>query len=228
MFFISLQARVFNIWQRGKGGVKTSPFNIIFLMSEFLIPTADQLKSGIEAFYKNERRSVDYFKAISHINKNWGIADEMATGASILLHSWHMYFYSFGDFIFFDLSNSISKNISILEIFRERNILDFCHKDKEPILLLFKDFLDALKRKNKRESRSAVSVAKTIHLFAPNFFPLWDGSISLAYGTFCGEPFSGTYEYITFCFKIQEVIKSISEYDIVKNPEKKIINKNIR
>lgn len=183
-----------------------------------LVPTAEQLKAGIEAFYKNERRSRAYFVALSRVRDNWGAANEMANGAKFLLDSWHINFYRFGPFSFLALSDCIDKNRNILEIFKKRNITKYLESDDEIISLLFKDFLEALKGGKNGNCRSPVAVSKTIHLFAPSFFPLWDNFIALHYETLWGSAYSGISQYISFSHKIREVITMISEYECLINP----------
>jgi hypothetical protein len=183
-----------------------------------LIPTTEQLKAGIEAFFKKEHRSQAYFKALSHINGNWGIANEMAIGVKILLDSWHNNFYRFGKFSHSALSNCISKNLPMLETLKKRGISTLSNTDEDIISPLFKDFLEALKGGKNNDCRSPVAVAKTMHLLAPNFFPLWDNPIAFAYDTLWGSAYSGIWQYIAFSQKIREVIMVISEYECVKHP----------
>jgi len=183
-----------------------------------LIPTAGQLKAGIEAFYEKEHRSQAYFKALSHINGNWRTANEMAIGAKILLDPWHRNYYRFGKFRLSALSDCISKVLPMLETLKNRGICTLSNTNEDIISPLFKDFLEALKGGKNNDCRSPVAVAKTMHLLAPNFFPLWDNRIALAYDTLWGSAYSGVWQYITFSQKIREVVMVILEYECVKSP----------
>jgi len=183
-----------------------------------LIPTIDQLRAGIEAFFKKEGRSQAYFKALSHINRNWGIANEMAFKEKILLESWHGNFYRFGKFSSSALSDCISKNLPALETFKNRSIITLSSTDEDILSPLFRDFLEALKGGKNNDCRSPVAVAKALHLLAPNFLPLWDNPIALAYDTLWGTAYSGISQYTAFSKKIREVVMVISEYECVKTP----------
>lgn len=57
--------------------------------------------------------------------------------------------------------------------------------------------------------RSPVSVAKALHLLAPNFFPLWDDKIARAYGCYYDK--NPAEKYVSFC----KITKAIA--DKVKN-----------
>jgi len=76
------------------------------------------------------------------------------------------------------------------------------------------------KDKKKLESlkviaRSPVSVAKALHLLAPNFFPLWDNKIARAYG--CHYKKKPAEKYIWFCKKTKTVADKVKNYNIRSN-----------
>jgi hypothetical protein len=187
-------------------------------MEQSLIPTSDQLEAGIKAFLKNEPRFDAYLKSQSQINNNWGKADEMAKGVKILLDSWHMNFYRFGRFDLPSLTICIASNLDSLQEFNLKFITNYSEKDEDAISLLFKNFLEALRGGKNRSCRSPVAVAKALHLFAPNYFPLWDNYIALEFNTLWGSASSGTFCYLTFCFKMKTIVAAVKEYDCVKNP----------
>ena len=62
------------------------------------LPTCDELAAGIRAFETKERRAGAYYNAISHISDHWGDSANMASGIKVLLDSWHLAFYRFGNF----------------------------------------------------------------------------------------------------------------------------------
>jgi hypothetical protein len=55
--------------------------------------------------------------------------------------------------------------------------------------------------------RSPVAVAKALHLFAPNFFPLWDEKIALAYGEFDSSDYAGSY--FRFSMRVGRLAKKL-------------------
>jgi hypothetical protein len=59
-------------------------------------------------------------------------------------------------------------------------------------------------------NRSPVSVAKALHLLAPNFFPLWDDKISKKYQ--CYYNVSPAQKYIEFCKITKKQVREINEY----------------
>jgi len=184
-------------------------------MKKLEIPSCDQLKAGIDAFEKNERRGYVYFIALTHIQQNWGKFLEMANGIKILLDVWHRNFYRFGQFNLDLLSECIRKNIQLIEAFCSRSILSLSNQDEDEIYKLFTQFLNALKA---GRSRSPVAGAKSLHLLAPEFFPLWDNYIANGYDTLWGNSFSGAYRYINFCWKIKDVVRQIADYDCICDP----------
>jgi len=187
-------------------------------MPSISIPTEDQLKAGVKSFYDREHRFQAYFKALNHVHFNWADVNEMALGAKILLDSWHINFYRFGRFSLSALSDCISRNLEVVESYKIRNIISFSDSDETTVTSLFRDFLEALKGGKDNDCRSPVAVSKTIHLFAPNFFPLWDNPISLAYDVLWGSAYSGISQYIVFCEKLRPLIEAISDYECVKHP----------
>jgi hypothetical protein len=52
-----------------------------------------------------------------------------------------------------------------------------------------------------------VAVAKTLHLLAPAFFPLWDDAIAKAYGCYYSE--APAEAYIRFCRIIRGLATSL-------------------
>ena len=92
-----------------------------------------------------------------------------------------------------------------------------------------KQKLLSLDKKMKLIKKSPVSVAKALHLLAPNFFPLWDDRIARKYGCYYNE--NPSEKYIKFCnitkimaeklnnSKIRSdrtIIKLIDEYNFAK------------
>jgi len=191
-------------------------------MSTFEIPNCDQLKAGVVAFEKNENRADVYFEALNYINYHWGTADEMAKGIKMLLDVWHLAFYRFGNFKFSLLVECIEHNLLPIDSFRKSAIADLSDQDEEKIKSLFNNFLDAL-RGGKR--RSPVAIAKAIHLLAPEFFPLWDTDIAVAYGSWWVYSDFGALEYIPFCWKIKTVAKSVASCDCVfeSSPKRSVL-----
>jgi len=148
-----------------------------------------------------------WFEALSIVQDNWGNPAEMTRGISRLIRAWNRFYANFD---LEAMSGCIDRNLAVLNQFRNRNINSLSEVDIPPIRNLFNDFLVSLRRV--RDNRkSPVSVAKALSLIAPNFFPLWDSNIALAYG--CCFYFSDSADelYIKFCHKMKLLA------DIVRN-----------
>ena len=187
-------------------------------MDSFEMPNCDRLKAGIEAFEKNERRGSVYFEALDHIFSNWGSPIEMSMGVKTLLDIWHLSFYRFGNFDLSLLIDCVAQNLNILNRFKDRSINSLSNTDEDEIKDLFNQFLDTLRGGNRR---SPVAVAKSLHLLAPDFFPLWDTDIALGYGSWWVFSEFGASEYIPFCWKIKYVSERVTQCECVLNPNPK-------
>lgn len=162
------------------------------------IPTREQLERGCDEFRRHERRDAMYRTATFLVDHHWGKPAEMADSLGVLLLTWNQAFYRYGPFDFGKLETCIAENMDALQTYRARNIRDLTGNDEAQIRKLFDAFLSALAiADGKGKGRqSPVAVAKTLHLLAPAFFPLWDREIALAYGcNYSGEPASRYVEF---------------------------------
>lgn len=167
-----------------------------------------ELKKGYESFQSHEARDSMYKTATFLVNTFWGQPKEMADGLGVLLLTWNNAFYRYGLFDFDALEKCISDNQKILENFRNRNILDYTPNDDKLINDLFSKFMDALQIANGKSAgkKSQVATAKALHLLAPDFFALWDSTISKAYH--CNK------KYIQFMRKMKNLAQILaSEVD---------------
>ena len=139
-------------------------------------------------------------------------AHDMADALGVLLLTWNQAFYRFGPFDFEELEKCIKDNLSLLKDFRKRTIFSFSAHDEEKIRSLFNSFLKALKIvTGKAKGRvSPVGVAKALHLLAPEYFPLWDNEIALAYG--CYYNVKPADEYLKFCSITKTVAEKVKDY----------------
>lgn len=67
--------------------------------------------------------------------------------------------------------------------------------------------------------RSPVSVTKTLHLLAPNFFPLWDEKIARAYGCYYNE--NPAEKYVSFCKVVETIADKVKDY--IERSDKSIL-----
>lgn len=196
---------------------------------DFHVPNEEEFVRGYELFNQRGPQGIDniWFEALSIVQDNWGNPAEMTRGISRLIRAWNRFYANFD---LEAMSGCIDRNLAVLNQFRNRNINSLSEVDIPPIRNLFNDFLVSLRRV--RDNRkSPVSVAKALSLIAPNFFPLWDSNIALAYGCFYFSD-SADEPYIKFCHKMKlladivrnfvpeqddrPLLKRIDEYNISK------------
>lgn len=183
-------------------------------MTDDQLPTCEQFEAGIRAYEANEMRAGAYYDALAGVSAGWGNAADMAKGVRLLLDSWHQAFYRFGQFEIEALTACIAANLLSLESFRARSIATLDQSDNDSIKQLFEAFLDAL-RGGKR--RSPVAVAKTMHLCAVDFFPLWDTEIAIGYGSWWWLSDFGAAEYVPFCWKMKRLAEILRDCSCVGN-----------
>jgi len=171
------------------------------------IPNREEFLKGCEEFEKHEKRDAMYKVATFLVSHFWGRPSDMADGLGVLLLTWNQAFYRYGIFDFDKLEGCIADNFQKIENFRNRDISSLSNSDEDDIRDLFNRFLEALQiNSGKMQGRkSPVAVAKTLHLLAPNFFPLWDDKIARAYGCYYNP--NPTEKYISFC----KITKSIAD-----------------
>jgi hypothetical protein len=130
-----------------------------------------------------------YKVATKLIRENWGNTSDMTDALGVLLLTWNQAFYRYGIFDFEELERCLSKHFIAIDSFRKREISTLSEPDESLIRTIFIDFLNALKIEDgkKKGLKSPVSVAKTLHLLAPLFFPIWDDKIARAYGCYYSE-----------------------------------------
>lgn len=178
------------------------------------IPTEKEFLKGIKEFEKYEKRDAMYKVATFLISNSWGKPGNMADGLGVLLLTWNQAFYRFGSFDFDKLEECIAENLEILNGFRHRDISSMSIHDKKLITDIFPQFLDALQIDSgkKRGLKSPVAVAKSLHLLAPAFFPLWDAAIAQKYD--CDYSINPAEKYILFCEITTTMFEKIKNYKI--------------
>jgi len=104
--------------------------------------------------------------------------------------------------------------------YRNRTIDTLVEQEQRDIIRLFSDFEQIMGR---------VGAAKSLHLLAPRFFPLWDNAIAAKYGLFLGAG-QGATKYWAFMLitkkqvlalgdrfpEPERVLKALDEYNYCK------------
>jgi hypothetical protein len=163
------------------------------------IPNREEFIKGCEEYEKHDTRGAMYKVATFLVSHFWGKPSDMADGLGVLLLTWNQAFYRYGTFDFDKLEECITENFQKIESFRNRDISSLSNSDEDVIKNLFNKFREALQidSGNVQGRKSPVSVAKALHLLAPDFFPLWDDKIARAYK--CHYYKNPAEKYVSFC-----------------------------
>jgi hypothetical protein len=187
------------------------------------IPSTDDITRGAAAFEQHEPRDAMYKVATFLVAHFWGRSAQMADALGVLLLTWNQAFYRYGSFSFDELETCITRNLPILEGFRQRDIYGFNSADESLVVHLFTDFLAALRiRKDQLPGNaSPVAVSKAFHLLAPAFFPLWDQEIARSYGlNYSSHPED---KYVTFMRAMKVIAQTLDPVNLSRLREKTIL-----
>jgi hypothetical protein len=182
------------------------------------VPTNEEFSAGVQAYERNEGRGGIYFTALESLSQGWGLVDAMADAIELLLRSWHRSFYRFGMFDPAALKQCVETNLGVLTLIRSRSINSLSREDERLIARLFSEFTTALRRPG---AESPVAPAKSLHLLAPAFLPLWDNPIALSYGWLLMWP----HEYVSFCWQMKDLAASVVPY--LMSPDDRTVLKRI-
>ena len=148
------------------------------------MPTVKQIEDARRSFVAGEPRYLFYKAAIELIElarrepKRMSVAEALA----VLLQTWNVSFYRFrGGFTEEDLTKIKALLIdhgAMIEEYRRRSIASLTSGEEDALRIIFSRFEAVL---------GPVGAAKSLHLLAPLFFPLWDNAIARAYGVKFGR-----------------------------------------
>ena len=141
-------------------------------------PSIEDIRKAREEFEKREPRDLFYRVALELMDlatqgkTRFRVVDALA----VLLQTWNKRYYNtrpFDSKHFSDIENLINCHKQLIEGFRRRSITSFSHKDEGSVKAVFKKFDEVV---------GPVGAAKSLHLLAPLFFPIWDSVIAAKYG----------------------------------------------
>jgi hypothetical protein len=157
-------------------------------------PTFQEVIQAHSLFLQKEPRDLFYRTAIYlielSINHNGALS--IAEAISVLLQTWNKSYYRFRQFDqnhFNDIENLLQNNLNIALQFRDREITSFSNNDNNTIYNIFNSFENTL---------GPVGCAKSLHLLSPNFFPIWDRTIAIAYDLPLSTVGTNSNKYIGF------------------------------
>ena len=140
--------------------------------------------------------------------------NDLTDGLGVLLLTWNQAFYRYGSFDFDRLEEVLRDHWGAITGLRARDVASFAPGEEEAsVRHLFAAFLDALRIAvdNKMNGRqSPVAVAKTLHLLAPRFFPLWDVAIARAYGCLWQGAVTAPRHYAAFMEITKQSVDSVA------------------
>jgi hypothetical protein len=166
-------------------------------------PTRRELALAHRVFGEKESRAVDYEVAARLLAQ--ALAGSFALSPTVpvalLLQSWNFAYYQEGrrfDLAHFEaIDAALRKHRTTLDGFRERTIWTWQAADRRPTQAVLRT-LDA--------SVGRVGAVKAMHLWAPDFFPLWDNPIAEAYGLDLSAP---DVQYCTFIDLIRQQLPAL-------------------
>lgn len=178
----------------------------------------EEFQKGCLEFDKHEKRDAMYKVATKLIKENWGNVHEMTDALGVLLLTWNQAFYRYGIFDFDELERCLTTHFNELDALRKREISTLSESDEKLIRTIFLDFLSALRIEDgpKKGQKSPVAVAKTLHLLAPSFFPIWDDKISRAYD--CYYSVNPAEQYLKFSRIAKQQVDQLKNE--ISNPDK--------
>jgi len=188
-------------------------------MIEIKHPSSEELKKAKEVFRKNEPRDLFYRLAVELVDLaiKGKTKFTIAEALSLLLQTWNMAYYRFHHFDikhYKKIEQLIENYRSEIMLFHKRTILSLDETDKNAITKIFKVFELVLR---------PVGAAKSLHLLAPNFFPLWDREIAKVYGVTLKPTGKNGENYWNFMKICREQYKEFKENEISDdNPLKAI------
>ena len=133
-------------------------------------------------------------------------------GVAILLMTWNSGFYRFrrdrGQRLVEDVEELIEQHRAQFVSWRTRGASSYSAKDDGPAVEgTYRDFVAVL---------WPVGTAKTLHVLAPRFFPIWDGAIARAFGLALSTPETSVRSYLRF----MEVARQFCEGSALADPLK--------
>ena len=182
-------------------------------------PTAEDLQQAHSRFLDAEPRDLFYRAATELVYLALGgqASLSVAEAVAVLLQTWNRSFYQYQRFDgrhFAKIDALVAKYQELLMAFRARSIDSFCDEDEATVRRLFESFEIVL---------GPIGAAKSLHLLAPRFFPLWDRAIATGYGLPLGRRGSNGTKYCRFMQIAKAQCESVGgEESLKRNPLKAI------
>lgn len=158
------------------------------------LPTDADVAAKRAVYAEAEPRDIAYKVARDIVERAYagGQGFSRADGAAILLMTWNAGFYRFHPdrlrTIVADLNRLINRHEASIAAWRARSAASYDPiSDGDRLGQIYSDFVAVL---------WPVGTAKSLHVLAPRFFPIWDGSIAGALGFSLSPPEASFSSYV--------------------------------
>ena len=182
--------------------------------------TRNDLDKARRVFEEHEPRDLFYKAATELVSlaldgkTNLSVAE----GLALLLQTWNKGYYQFRKFDdkhFEEIEHLLGKHLYIISTLRDRSILELSDDRYDVIERIFRSFEHTL---------GPVGASKTLHLLAPQFFPLWDRTIAKVYGISMKKTGENAELYVKFMHCIKKQCAALCDKDPFDNRLLKFID----
>ena len=178
------------------------------------LPSDDDVWQARAVYAAQEPRDLAYRVARDLIERSRrpGASFSTGEGVAILLMSWNSGFYRFRTervrSLVEDLEALIARHKPALDAWSERTAASYSAGDDGPAVeRVYRDLVDVL---------WPVGTAKALHVLAPSFFPIWDGSIARAFGLTLSPPSVSVASYL----RLMDLAHRFAEASTLSDPLK--------
>jgi len=143
------------------------------------MPSLTQLEEAHRRFLENEPRDLFYRAAteLTELALKGKTSLSLSEAVAVLLQTWNKAYYQYSRFNhqhFIDIDQLLNQYRElIIKQFRRWPSSSLSGEEKTKVEAIFAAFESVL---------GPTGAAKTLHLLAPRFFPIWDRAIAKAYG----------------------------------------------
>jgi hypothetical protein len=172
------------------------------------LPTWEQLEKARTLFEAYEPRDLFYRAATEFVSLSLDGKTSLSVTESVavLLQTWNAQYYRFHPFDaahFSALEAVITSSQAQWRSCRLRDLISMTTDEFDAIAEMFTAFELVL---------GPVGAAKTLHLLAPEFFPLWDRKIAEGYGISLGAAGENAVEYVSFMTIVVSQIAQVAPH----------------
>ncbi|MEO0090476.1 MAG: hypothetical protein ABIK40_04495 [candidate division WOR-3 bacterium] len=157
-----------------------------------VLSSSQSLSKDVDVEYDLPRKLID-----EYWDKNLRTVSDVAT---LFLIAWNNAAFRYGGFKPDKLKGWVEENRDRIDGFRKREITSLNENDKKCIKEMYETLATCILKTKKRQF---IAAAKTLHILAPSFFPVWDNKVAE------GLRFRGidADNYVKFCVALKDVLE---------------------